>query len=483
MSVDVNTNLLSAASTAARAELAKLPATGSVQGSVPPSAPGSAASDRAQENIDLLLAHLDNTLGQSRRFHRPRVMVYTTTGIAVALALWAALAVVDLVVHTQGRIVPSAKQQLVQHLEGGIVSKVFVREGDVVKAGAPLVAVSDLAANSSRGEKAAHLAGLTARVARLEAEATGATRFSPPAGVSMSEPAVAAEAEAFTARAAKLLQSTRVLDEQAKQRREEAAEAQARTTGLRAEMELARSQLALVQNMVARNAGSQTELLEARSRVERLTTQIAEADASRPRLAAAAAELEARRAETSAQFRSEARTALSDARVELRRMGEDIKTEEDRVRRTVVTAPVAGTVNKLLSNTVGGVVKPGETLLELTPTDGALLIEARVSPAERGSLRVGLPTKVRVAAYDYTVFGTLDAQVTEISADTLADERGERYFRVAAAIDPQSARDFRQALGPGMTVSADVVTGQRTVLQFLLSPIRGLAATALRDRK
>lgn len=433
--------------------------------------------------LDLLLGHFDNTLGQGRRLKTPRRLVHATTAIVLGLGLWAAFAAVDLVVHTQGRVVPSGKQQLVQHLEGGIVSRVYVHEGDRVKAGEALVAVSDLAANSSRGEKQARLGGLAAKVARLEAEATGAGRFTPPAGLALADPAVRAEAEAFAARQAKLAQSTRVLEEQAAQRRQEAAEQQAREKGLRAELEVARAQLALVQAMIARNAGSQAELLDARGRVERLGTQIAEAETSRPRLLAAAGELAARIAETVAQFRSEARTALSDAQVDLRRVSEDIKTEDDRVRRTVVTAPVAGTVNKLSANTVGGVVKPGETIVELTPDDEALVIETRASPAERGSLRAGLPAKVRVAAFDYTIHGTLAAQVTEVSADSLTDERGERYFRVSARVDPDSARRFGQALTPGMTVSADVVTGQRTVLQYLLSPIRGLAATALRDRK
>jgi membrane fusion protein, adhesin transport system len=433
--------------------------------------------------VDLLLSCFDSTLGQGRRLRRPRALIYAVSGLTLALLVWTALARVDLVVHTQGRIVPSGRQQLVQHLEGGILSKVFVHEGDAVTAGQPLVAVSDLQASSSRGEKGARMAGLAARVARLDAEASGAARFQPPAGTAASDPAVQAESEAFAARAAKLAQTTRVLQEQATQRRQEAAEASARVKGLRAELEVARSQLSLVQNMVARNAGSQSELLDARGRVERLTTQIAEAEASLPRLAAAAAELSARQAETVAQFRSEARTALSDARVEQRRLEQDIKTEDDRVRRTVLTAPVSGVVNKLSSNTVGGVVKPGETLLELTPQDDALVIETRASPAERGTLRVGLPTRVKVAAFDYTAYGTLDARVTEISADSLVDERGERYFRVMAAVDPASVRRFGQPLGPGMSVSADVVTGRRTVLQYLLSPIRGMADTALRDRK
>jgi len=237
--------------------------------------------------VDLLLGYFDNTLGQTRRLRRPRALIYAVAGICGALLLWTAVAKVDLVVHTQGRIVPSGKQQLVQHLEGGILSKVFVHEGDAVTAGQPLVAVSDLQANSSRAEKGARLSGMAARVARLDAEASGATRFQPPAGVDANDPAVRAEAEAFTARATKLAQTTRVLEEQATQRRQEAAEASARVKGLRAELDLARSQLTLVQNMVNRNAGSQSELLDARSRVERLTTQIAESEASLPRLAAA----------------------------------------------------------------------------------------------------------------------------------------------------------------------------------------------------
>ena len=266
-------------------------------------------------SIDWLLASFDNTLGQSRRLRRPRAVIWTGAVCVAAAATWAVFAPVDQVVHTQGRIVPSARQQLVQHLEGGIVSKVYVREGDVVTVGDPLVAVSDLAANSSRGETAARMSGLRARVARLEAEAAGSPRFTPPPELSLADPAVRAEAEAFGARTAKLVQTTRVLEEQASQRRQEAAEAEARAKGLRAELDVARAQLALVQQMVSRNAGSQTELLDARSKVERMTTQIAETEASRPRLAAAAAELLARIAETSAQFRSEARTALSDSRV------------------------------------------------------------------------------------------------------------------------------------------------------------------------
>ena len=448
---------------------------------------GQAASPAAKvavgEALETMLSTFDRHLGTSRRLKRPRALMYATALLALLLLVWAAVSPVDRVVRTEGRVIPSGKAQMVQHLEGGIVSRVFVREGDTVERGASLVAVADLMANSTRSEKQARLTGLQAKIARLKTEAEGGARFAPPSGVKAGSAEVRNEAEAFAARQARLQQSLRVLQEQAAQKRQEMAELDARRRGLGSELEVARQQLALVSTMIARNAASQLELLEARGRVERLVTQVRESETALPRLSSAVQELQARIAEVGAQFRSDSRTALSDATVELRRLEEDLKTDEDRVRRTVITSPVAGTVNKVFANTVGGVVKPGETLLELTPADETIIIETRASPVERGSLVLGLEAAVRVAAFDYTVFGTLKARVAEISADSLVDERGERYFRVVLKVEPDMLRWFGQKLGPGMSVSADVITGRRTVLQYLLSPIRGLQSNAFRERK
>ncbi len=443
----------------------------------------SAAAGPLNPALQLLAAHFDASLGVQRRLRRPRTLIWGMAFLVVAMGVWMYWAQVERVVHTKGRVIPSSKQQLVQHLEGGIVSKVFVREGDTVSAGQSLIAVSDLMASSTRGEKRVRAEGLAARAARLQAEADGAGRFVPPAGLSRTAPEVANELASFEARQAKLAQSVRVIEEQLVQRRQEVTEQEGRRKGLGAELDVARQQLALVNNMMAKNAASQLEVLDARARVERLSTQIRESETAVPRLESATQELEARLAEVRAQFRSEARSALAETRVELQRLEQELGADEDRVRRTVLVAPVAGTVNKLLANTVGGVVRPGETLMELTPADAALAIEARVAPSERGSLSVGQRVIVKVEAFDYTSYGTLQAQVTEISSDSLADEGGERYFRLGVMVDPDSARSFGQNVTPGMTVSADAVTGSRTVLQYLLSPIRGLTATALRDRK
>jgi adhesin transport system membrane fusion protein len=432
--------------------------------------------------LDMVLAPFDGALADGRRLRMPRAVLAAATAVLLLLVVWAVLAPVDRVVRTQGRIVPSVKPQLVQHLEGGIVSAVFVHEGDVVAKGASLVAIADLTARSSRGEKLARLNGLKARIARLTAEADGLAQVGLPAGLNPRAPEVVSEIETFNARLGRLRQGRRVLEEQLTQKRQEGAELGARRSGLGAEAEVARQQLALVTTMIARNAASQLELLEARARVERLDTQRREAEMGLPRLAAAVQELQARIGETSAQFRSESQSALTETKVELQRLEQDMQAENDRVDRTVVTAPVAGTVNKLLANTIGGVIRPGETLLELTPADGAVVIESRATPAERGPLQIGQRAVVRVAAFDYTVFGTLPAHITEISADSLTDERGDRYFRIGLLVDAASQKSFAHPLTPGSAVTADLVTGQRTVAQYLLSPLRGLASTAFRDR-
>ncbi|MFG6448759.1 HlyD family type I secretion periplasmic adaptor subunit [Roseateles sp. BYS180W] len=437
---------------------------------------------QSNAGLELLAQHLDENLGLQRRLIKPRVFIYAAGAVLTALLAWAALADIDRVVHTQGRIIPSGKQQLVQHLEGGIVQQVFVREGDVVRKGQPLIAVSAMQANSTLGEKRARLQGLSARIARLQAEADGSAKLTHAANTPVNSD-MTEQADAFDARVSKLQLSLRVMDEQIGQKRQEAAEQEARRQGLRSELDVARQQLNLVQGLLSRNAASQLELLDAKAKVERLATQIRESESAIPRLQLAAAELQARAAELRAQFRSEARTALADARVEQQRLEQEIRADDDRVRRTVMQAPAGGTVNKLLFNTVGGVVKPGDTLLEITPSDSGVLLEARVSPTDRGPLQASQPVVVKVGAFDYTVYGTLRGKISEISADSLVDERGERYFRVTIEVDPADAARFKQPLSPGMTVTADAVTGQRTVLQYLLSPIRGLAATAFRDTK
>jgi len=394
---------------------------------------------------------------------------------------WMALAQVDRVVHAEGRVVPAGKAQIVQHLEGGIVSSLVVHEGSLVKKGDLLVVIGDTRADSQLGERMIKIASLRARAARLKAEAEGGGRPAFKQGTEYDVSAQGAEQALFVARRQKLAQETEVFQEQVRQKTAEISESESRRKSLGAELEIARHQLSIITELVAKNAASKLEVLEAQGRVQRLLTQIGDAESALPRLRAAIHEAEAKRGEALARFRSEARAELSTVQMDIDSAGEGLRAESDRVTRTDIRAPVNGIVNRIYINTIGGVVKAGEPIMELTPTDERVVIEAQVRPNDRAELRSDLPANIKVGAYDFGIYGTLRGRLTEVSADTVSDERGNRYYRVGLEVDaiPSSYRD--NPIMPGMPVTADIVTGRRTVLQYVLSPLSRFSYDAFRE--
>ena len=416
----------------------------------------------------------------NNHMHMPRKMIVAVTVVMLAGVVWAALAPVDRVVRAAGRLIPSERAQVVQHLEGGIVAGILVREGQIVERDAELLMIADVQAQSQVGERQVRLNALRAQLARLRAEALGGNV---PAGAARGVDADAQREQlVLAARREKLEQSLSVVREQLDQRRQEVREAETRKKGLTREHALAVQQLAVVSDMIARQAASRLELLEAQSRVERFASQMQDIDASIPKTASSIRELEGRVAELGAQFRSDARTRLAEVEVEMRRLEEEVNAGKDRLERTAVRSPSRGVINKLYTNTVGGVVRAGEPLVEITPLDDRLTLEASIVPQDRGEVVVGLPAVIRLSAFDYAVYGTLAGKVSEVSADTLADERGNRFYRVRIDVDPESLRALGRELAPGMTATADVVLGQRTVLRYLMSPLSRFMGSALRDR-
>lgn len=401
-----------------------------------------------------------------------------TSAASITLLLWASLAEVDIIVRTEGRIVPAGKSQIVQHLEGGIVRRILVQEGEVVRSGQTLMELSDIQARSSLDQERSKLETLRGREARLLAESSGAGGISFPRAIGDDE-VRRAENVAFQARRARVSEEVRVLRDQSAQKRGEIAEAESRRRNLAAELEVAQQQYRVIEGLRHNGAASNLELLDSQSRVQRLTSQIAEAEAAIPRLRAAMAETESRIGEVWARYRAEASSELTQVRADLEKSGLEIDTGKDRLERNQVRAPVSGFINRLTVSTVGGVVKPGEVLMEITPDDRGVLVEARARPNDRANLRSGLSARVRIGAYDYATFGTLAGKVMEVSADTLVDEREGRYYRVMVKADADSRS--RMATVPGMTAVADIVVGKRTVLSYLLSPMLRFRDGAFRD--
>lgn len=414
----------------------------------------------------------------------PRLWVVGLFIVVVVLITWAAMAPMHMVVRAEGRVIPSTRSQVVQHLEGGVVLSIDVDEGDIVRQGDLLASISDVLGNSQMGERRVREQALMAKVARLQAEATGdemKTLVSSDKSGSIAAQAFRIEHEALIARRQRLDQDQRVLIGELTQKRSEVAELTSRRGNLTAELELAQRQLQIAADMLQREAASKLEVLEAQSRVQRLRTMISEADTSLPRLRAAVAEAEDRSLEVQSRFRSDARTELTAAQTDLQRVQEELKASNDRVERAELRSPVSGVVNRVNVTTVGGVIRPGDALFEITPSSDRLVVEARVRPADRAELHPGLRVNVRLSAYDYASFGVAEGVLTEVSADTMPDDRGERFYRVRVNINGERHPFAGRPIMPGMVATAEIVVGSRTVLAYLLSPLGRFARTALSE--
>jgi type I secretion membrane fusion protein, HlyD family len=417
-----------------------------------------------------------------RRMETPRTFLIAVLAVLVLLFLWAHLAVVDRVVRVEGRIVPAGRSQQIQHLEGGIVASIATVEGASVRKGDLLLSIDATTAGATLSETEVKLTGQRIRASRLEAESRGADTVDFPPELAAT-PAVDGERLLFQSRRRKLEQELRVFEEQNRQRIADLREVEGRRSRLAAELATARERSALLAGLASRNAASRLEILEASSREQRLGTELASADATLPKIRSSIAEAQARGDEARARFRAEAQEELVAARVEIDRLQQIVTAQSDRVSRTDVRAPADGVINRITVNTVGGVIKPGDVIVELTPTAGEVLVEARARPRDRGELRPGLDSKVRVSAYDSGALGTLHGRVVEVSADTVPDSRDEPFYRVGIRIDAVPPAYAGKLLAPGMTVTGDVVTGRRTVLQHILSPLGKFADNAFRDAR
>jgi membrane fusion protein, adhesin transport system len=437
---------------------------------------------RSQQLMKLLAPRLDASLGDHRRLERPRLFILALLVLLLALLVWSWFAPIDMVVRGSGRIVASEHNQVIQHLEGGIVSAILVREGAAVKKGQTLISIADVRANADLGESNVKILGLQARVARLQAEASGAATVTLADDLRRNDAAVQSELATFAARQSKLNQDLSILREQASQRQGEVAEAVSRQQSLASEYDLAQRQYQLIHGMLERKAASQLEDIQAQAKMQDVMSRLNATNAMIPRLHAAIAEANAKTAEATSRFRSEARSDLTTSENELARLEQEIKSRNDRVSRSEVRAPMDGIVNRVLINTIGGVVKPGDAIIEMTPNDDKLVIEAKVAPTDRAQLMTGAPARVKVSAYDYGVYGAMQGVVTEVSADTVPEERGERFYRVKIEVTRDPGELGRGLpLMPGMTATADMIVGRRTVWQYLMSPLSRFSQSAMRE--
>ena len=406
----------------------------------------------------------------------------------IALA-WAWLAQIDEITRGDGKVITASQTQYVQNLEGGIIAKILVKEGDLVKKDQVLFELDRMRFASAYREGQQGEFGLRAKVARLTAEVQG-TALKMPADVVKGAPALAAnETAVHRARLADLAGKNAVLREQLAQRAQEVVELRSKRARTEEQLEILKRELAITAPMVKEGAVSEVELLRLQRESTRIRGDLDAATLAIPRAQSAIEEARGKMQDNESQFRSQAAGELSAARNELAKAAEAVPGLEDRMARTLVRSPVNGVVKTIANKTVGGVVQPGTPMAEVVAVEDSLLVEARIRPQDIAFVKAGQTATVKLATYDYSIYGGVEGRLVYVSADSIqpqaqAGQASEPYY-IAHVRTLKPGVEYRGKLLPvlpGMTGQVDVLTGRRSVLYYLLKPINKTLERSLTER-
>ncbi|WP_316347841.1 HlyD family type I secretion periplasmic adaptor subunit [Desulfuromonas acetoxidans] len=404
--------------------------------------------------------------------------------LMVIFVLWAHFTVLDEVTRGQGQVIPSQRVQIIQHLEGGIIEQILVEENQIIEKGDVLVRIRNTVAASQYRDAANTALEHEAAIARLTAEAeNGPLEFSQQ--IERDHPElVSDQRQIFEARQAQIDLEINVLESQYQQKQQEIRELSSRKKKLQQGLSLAREQLDIATPLVEQELYPRVDYLSLKRDVANMQGDLNVVNLTIPRIRESAREAQRRIDQRRAQYHTEVLNEISKRRMELISLREAISAGEDRVTRTDVRSPVRGTVKQLIVNTVGGVIRPGEPILEVVPLDDALLVEAQIRPADIAFLYPGQPAKIKLTAYDFSIYGGLDGYVEQISADTIVNEHQESFYRVKLRTKEKALtyKGTQLPIIPGMTASVDILTGKKSVLSYLLKPILKAKQTALRER-
>ena len=411
-----------------------------------------------------------------------RILLWTSLAAVILLLLWAMFGSIDEVVRGEGKVVPSRQVQVVQSLDGGIVKAISVRSGQLVEQGQVLLTIDSTRFASSLGENNAEFISLLARAARLEALATGQP-FQVPERVLKEAPQLGeAERNAREQRTNEINATVNVAREQLRQRQQELRETYANRDQASASCGLTSKELSVTRPLLKSGALSEVDLLRLQRDVARYCGEQRSAEASIGKIQAAIQEAESKVKESELNIRNQARSELSEANTKLATLREGQLALADRVKLAEVRSPVRGTVKTLFNNTVGGVVQPGKDIVEIVPADDTLLLEVRILPRDIGFLHPDQKAEVKFTAYDFSIYGGLEGQVEQIGADTITDEKGNSYYIVKVRTAQSTLGDQKLAIIPGMVADVHILTGKRTVLQYLLKPILLAKENAFTER-
>ena len=403
--------------------------------------------------------------------------------IAIAIA-WANWAELDEITRGDGEIIPSSQLQVIETLEGGAVSEILVHEGDLVEKGQVLFRIDDIRFSSSLKENEVRQYELIAKAARLRAEAENKEFVEPADFPEEYRAMLMQERHLFGTRKAEMLTSLGGLEQQVAQRVQELKAAQSQEKQLQRSYGLLKRELDITRPLLNEGVISEVEFLRLKRQLNDLQGELSGVRLNIPRIESTLQETKQKLDGAELQFRNEAQRELNEVAAEGARIKQALTGMSDRIDRAEVRSPVKGTVKQMLVNTVEGVVQPGDELLNIIPWEDKLLVEAKIKPSDIANIAPGQPAVIKVSAYDFSIYGGVDAKVIYVSPSTIVDEEGESFYTVRLETEKPFLGNASTELPliAGMTVSVDILTGKKTVMAYLLKPVLKAKERALTER-
>lgn len=412
-------------------------------------------------------------------------LLWAIVGFFVIAVVWASVTSLDRTVRATGRVIPTGQLQIISNPEGGIVQRIEARVGETVARGSPLLLLDRTQTGAELGSNMVVTGALGLKIARLSAEVAGTEPVYP----AVTDPAlltqIGVERSLHAARMGDLRNSIAAAEARYEGALREASSAAAQLRARTAVRDEKRRELEVIRPLVDKGIEPRLSLVQAQSAVDTSTSEAEAAAAQLARARAAIAETESARRAAREQWRAQAATELVAAQAELGAKDQVLPALRNRADRTVVRAPVAGIINRVLVTTVGGSVQPGQPLVEIVPANDELLIEAPVAPSDIAAIAIGQRARVSITAYNRSTYGLLDARVIAISPDALVNEKtGQAFYSIRVKTRANQIADAAgrmHPIGPGMVAEVDLLGEKRTIMEYLLSPLFDVGRTALRE--
>lgn len=431
-----------------------------------------------------------------------RLTIWSLAGLVVCFIVWAYYSSLEQVTSGQGKIIPSSQIQIIQSLDGGILQELFVKEGMQVIKGQTLARIDDTRFRSDFEQQKQEVDSLRANIIRLRAELasimigdnsnwrlqiviTKKNLIFPKDLNTTMQSLVQRQKNEYSGRLDSLINQVAIQERQIQQRAQEVKELSSKIQTLARSYNLAAKELKLTRPLAVKNIVPKIELLKLERSVNEIKGELTAVRLLRPKLKASVEEAILQRRDTILVYRTETRAQLNELQSNLSKITEAQVGIKDKVTKALIISPVVGTIKTVHINTLGGVIQPGQTIIEIVPTEDRLLVEAKIKPADIGFIYPGLPAVVKITAYDFTRYGGLTGIVEHISADTTQDDEGNSFYLIRIRTDESSIKNKdneEMSIIPGMLTTVDVITGKRTILEYILNPILRAKQAALRER-